>query len=239
MGNTVNIGIIGDYDGRPSHLATNDGLRHSANLLSINMEIQWLPTDSLETNIGQRLSGYDGLWCAPGSPYKSMAGALNAIRFARENDIPFIGTCGGFQHAVIEYAQNKLGISDAQHAAVDPGATNLFITALSCSLAGETRELYFMEGSRAFGYYGQASAVERYNCSFGLNPEYQKLLDEDGFKVAGTDETREARVLELPQHRFYVATLFVPQMSSTVTSPHKLITAFLASAKEHGCQGSK
>lgn len=232
MGNTIRIGIIGDYDARPSHLATDDALHHSANYLNMNVEIQWLPTVSLESDAGSRICGFDGLWCAPGSPYRSMTGALNAIQYARENDIPFIGTCGGFQHAVIEYAQNKLGIKDARHGEYEPNASNIFITALSCSLAGETRKIHFNTNSRVYSYYLKPDVEERYNCSFGLNPIYQRMLDDDGLKISGTDESGEARVLELPRNRFYIVTLFVPQMSSTAENPHRLIMAFLFFAKK-------
>lgn len=144
MSSSIKIGIIGDFDlERPSHKATNEALNHCADYLEINLELQWLPTESLERDADRSISKFDGLWCAPGSPYKSMKGALNAIRFAREKDYPFIGTCGGFQHAVIEYAQNKLGLNDPQHAEYGPNGSNLFITALSCSLVGETRKNKF------------------------------------------------------------------------------------------------
>ena len=162
----------------------------------------------------------------------SMKGALKAIQFARENDYPFIGTCGGFQHAVIEYAQNKLGLNDVQHAEYDPSASNLFITALSCSLIGETRKIFINKSSMIYKFYNKIEVEERYNCNFGLNPNYQKLIDENGFKVVGTDGKGEARILELPRNNFFVATLFQPQLSSLSTNPHKLIIAYLTSAKE-------
>jgi CTP synthase (UTP-ammonia lyase) len=228
MSGPVQIGIIGDYDSeRPSHKATDEALRHCAKYLNINLELQWLPTEGLERYTDKSIGCFDGFLCAPGSPYKSRMGALNAIRFARENDYPFIGTCGGFQHAVIEYAQNKLGLTDAQHAEDDSGVSNLFITALSCSLIGETRKIWVNPDSRVYKIYNQMEVEERYNCNFGLNLGYQKLLHERGFKVAGTDENGEARILELPQNRFYVATLFQPQLSSLPLNPHKLIVAFL------------
>jgi CTP synthase (UTP-ammonia lyase) len=156
-----------------------------------------------------------------------MKGAINAIRFAREKDYPFIGTCGGFQHAVIEYAQNQLEINGAKHAEYSPDTSNLFITALSCSLVGETRKIFIKKNSKTFKYYDKTEVEERYNCSFGLNPDYQKLIDEHGFKVVGTDEKGEARILELPQNKFFIATLFQPQLSSSPTNPHKLILAYL------------
>lgn len=230
----IEIGIIGDYDSeRPSHKATNEALAHCAALLDMDAELHWLPTESLVTADETTLAAFDGLWCAPGSPYNSMKGALNAIRFARENDIPFIGTCGGFQHAVLEYAQNKLGCGDISHPEYNPYASALFISALSCSLVGETRTITINKGSRVYRLYGQAEVEERYNCSFGLNPDYQKQLDASGFKVVGVDASGEARILELARNRFYVATLFQPQLSSSPAHPHKLITAYLCSARAY------
>ena len=233
MSNLIRIGIIGDFDSqRPSHKATNEALKHCADYIGINVDIKWVPTESLESDTDKNLSNFDGLWCAPGSPYKSMKGALNAIQFARENDYPFIGTCGGFQHTVIEYAQNKLNLNDVQHEEYNPDASNLFISALSCSLIGETRIIYLSKNSRIYSYYKETEVEERYNCNFGLNSDYQKLIDESGFKVAGTDENNEARILELPQSRFFIATLFQPQLSSVPTNPHKLILAYLNASIE-------
>ena len=229
----VKIGIIGDYDlERASHKATNEALKHSADYLKINIEIQWLPTQSLERDVEKSVCIFDGLFCAPGSPYKSMRGAIKAIQFARENDYPFIGTCGGFQHAVIEYAQNKLGLTEAKHIEYDPNGSNLFITALSCSLIGETRRILINKNSKVYKFYNKTEVEERYNCNFGLNPDNQKLLDEGGFKVVGTDEKGEARILELTQNKFFIATLFQPQLSSLPTNPHKLILAYLTCLNE-------
>jgi CTP synthase (UTP-ammonia lyase) len=228
----IKIGIIGDLDlKRPSHKATNEALSHSADYLGINLELQWLPTESLERNTDKSISNFDGLWCAPGV-YTSMKGALSAIQFAREKDYPFIGTCAGFQHTVIEYARNKLGINDVQHPEYDSGVSNLFITALACSLIGETRKIFINKNSIIYKLYNKTEVEERYNCNFGLNPDYQELINENGFKVVGTDEKGEVRILELPQNKFFIATLFQPQLSSLPTDPHKLILAYLTCAKE-------
>ncbi len=237
MNNLIKIGIIGDFSSeKPSHKATNEALNHCANYLGISIDFKWLPPESLESNTDKSLMEFDGLWCAPGSPYKSMKGAINAIQFARENDYPFIGTCGGFQHAVIEYAQNKLNLKDVHHEEYDPGSSNLFINTLSCSLVGKTRKIFIMENSSVFKIYNKTEVEERYNCSFGINPKYQKLIDENGFKVAGIDENNEARILELPQNKFFVATLFQPQLSSSPENPHKLILAYLTCAKKFHLQ---
>jgi CTP synthase (UTP-ammonia lyase) len=232
----VRIGIIGDFDPKKiSHRATHEALLHSADYLGINLDIDWLPTKPLESAADEALKGYDGLWCAPGSPYISYHGALRAICFAREHDVPFIGTCGGFQHAVMEYAQNVLNMGELHHEEWEAGAGAYFISALSCSLVGETRKIYLKHDSQTQHIYGAAEIEERYNCSFGLNPTFQEILDKGGFHIAGTDAAGEARIFELTKHRFYVATLFQPQLSSTGENPHKLIVAYLLAARNfHG-----
>src|SRR5258708_4886089 len=102
------IGIIGDFDaGNPTHVHTNLGIEDAAELLGKDIETMWLPTDE-----SHEYARFDGLFCSPGSPYRSLEGALVGIRFARENDVPFLGTCGGLQHLVLEYARNVLGIRD-------------------------------------------------------------------------------------------------------------------------------
>lgn len=227
----MRIGIIGDYNPASlSHQATGEAIQHAAHLAEIKAQVTWLPTNTLEQQVETTVERFDALWCAPGSPLISMDGALNAIRFARENDVPFIGTCGGFQHAVIEYARNVLGLVDAQHAEYDPHASRLVISPLSCSLAGQEMPVSLVASTRTADAYGQPQVREQYYCSFGLNPEYQVVLDNSGLRVAGVGPEGEARVVELPHHKFFLATLFVPQRASTQQDPHPLIVAYLRAA---------
>ena len=232
MQDVIRVGIIGDFDeNKLSHKATNEALYHCAKYLSLNIEIVWLPTVDLEGDINKTDYGFDAFWCAPGSPYCSFKGAIHAIRFARENNYPFIGTCGGFQHAVIEYAQNVIGLSEVNHEEYDPDASTFFITALSCSLVGETKRIFLKNSSLVRKIYEQDEIFERYNCNFGLNVCFQDTFNQSGFHVSGVDENGEVRIFECPQNRFYVATLFQPQLSSTRENPHKLIVAYLIAAQ--------
>jgi CTP synthase (UTP-ammonia lyase) len=227
--------VIGDYDPTLApHPATAAALEHAAAALGVAVEIRWHGTEALLDAELERELAHDGLWCAPGSPYRSLDGALRAVRFAREQDLPLLGTCGGFQHVVIEYARNVLGFADAQHAEYDPYASNLFISELTCSLAGQTMAVSLLADSLTARSYGATEATELYYCNFGLNPEHQQLLDDGGLRVVGVDQDGEARVLEHPNHRFYVATLFVPQSSSSPGSPHPLISAYLRAAAPPG-----
>jgi CTP synthase (UTP-ammonia lyase) len=112
MRGRVTIGLVGDRsDSVQAHLAIPPALENAAETLGIAAAYEWVPTERIRS--ASRVAAFDGLWCVPGSPYLSMEGALIAIRCAREGRIPFLGTCGGFQHAVIEYARNVLGCQDA------------------------------------------------------------------------------------------------------------------------------
>jgi len=95
----------------------------------------------------------------------------------------------------------------------------------------ETRKIFIDKDSMVYQFYNKTEVIERYNCNFGLNPSYQKLIDESGFKTVGIDENGEVRILELIKNRFYVATLFQPQLSSSPTNPHQIISAYLTYIK--------
>jgi CTP synthase (UTP-ammonia lyase) len=157
-----------------------------------------------------------------------MEGALRAVEHARRHDVPLLGTCGGFQHVVIEYARNVLGLADAQHAEYDPYGSTLFVTPLSCSLAGQALTVDVHPLARAGDAYGAARVTERYYCNFGLDPDRVDDLVAGGLCVSGRDDLGEVRIVELPHHRFFVATLFVPQARSTPAEPHPLVTALVA-----------
>ena len=235
MPGQVTIAVAGDRDpSSVTHVATDASLRHSAAGLGLDLALRWVPTTELAGDAGRVLAGTHGVWIAPGSPYASMDGALAAIRLAREEGMPLIGTCGGFQHVVIEFARTVLGFEDAQHAEYDPYASRLLVTPLSCSLAGQTLRIALEPGSRAARAYGATEVEERYYCNFGLNPQHQGLLHAHGLRIAGTDAGGEARVVEIPEHPFFVATLFVPQTGSSPERPHPLVTAFLGAAASVG-----
>ena len=230
----IRIGIIGDYDetSRP-HVATSEAMSHALQQIGITMEFEWVGTETVGAAFEEITTRFNGYLIAPGSPYKSMEGALQIIQFARENFLPVLGTCGGFQHMVLEFARHVLYIKDAQHAEYDPDASTLVINPLSCSLRGETLEIDIMRRmSKTFRAYQSDKIYEKYYCNFGLNPEYQQQLHYEGFLITGSDVYKEARILELENHPFFIATLFVPQDNSTVEKPHPLILAFVQAVGE-------
>ncbi len=224
----MNITIAGEFDvNNPTHLATNEALTHAGDVLSVVISPQWISTAKL-TNAD--IENSPGVIIAPGSPYANMDRAIDAIRMARELGIPLLGTCGGFQHIILEYARNVLGCEDAQHAEYDPYASDLFISKLSCSLVGREMELNFVEGSQVAGYYGGLKAVESFYCNFGVAPERADEIRAGALKVVGSDTEGEIRVVELPGHPFFVGTLYVPQTRSLPGQPHPLILGFVHAA---------
>jgi CTP synthase (UTP-ammonia lyase) len=226
------IAILGEFDLEfPPHPATNAAIVHSCQQLGVEVRGVWLSTQDIHL---KSLKEYAGMWVAPGSPYKNLEKTLSAIRYARENRVPCFGTCGGFQHIVIEYARNVLGYRDAQHAEYDPYASTLFVSSLTCSLAGREMSLRFDPGSKVAQIYGALQVQENYYCNFGVNPDVVQLLKKGPMQFVGSDSEGEIRVLELPDHPFFVATLFVPQTRSQTDRPHPLVTAFLRAVAERG-----
>jgi CTP synthase (UTP-ammonia lyase) len=226
------IAIIGEYDPTfPPHVATNAAIEHSRSASGLDVHCSWVSTEEIDGTLFERFSG---IWVAPGSPYKDMDQALWAIRYARENGVPCFGTCGGFQHMIIEYARNVLGFKEAGHAEYDLSASNLFITQLACSLVGREMELTFSSGSLVAEIYGVTSAIEQYYCNFGVNPDYVSLLQTGALEITGSDSEGEIRVIELPGHPFFLGTLFVPQTRSRAEQSHPLVTAFVKAIHEIG-----
>lgn len=220
------IVLLGEYTPTfPPHAATNAAIEHSRNSLGVDVSATWVSTEDINLELFKQ---YSGIWVAPGSPYKNMEKTLWAIRHARENNIPCFGTCGGFQHMVIEYARNVLGFRDAQHAEYDPYASRLFISQLTCSLAGREMRLNFTPGSQVATIYGRLSAQEQYYCNFGVSPDCVATLKQGPMKISGADAEGDIRVIELSGHPFFIGTLFVPQARSTHEQPHPLVTAFLS-----------
>lgn len=248
MSNAVRIGILGDFNPEfRSHHATPDSLQHAARKLKLEVESQWIPTPSLTGPGAEKiLESFDGLWASPGSPYQSFDGMLKGIEFARRCDWPFLGTCGGFQYAWIEFARNVLGIADADSAENNSGSKNIVIYPVACAvtgrkgdapkLSGVVPEIRLRPGSYLQSFYGKKTEVvsEEYFCNFEVNPEYEWCAMEAGFPVVARGMNGEIRALESPTHRFFIATLFQPQLSSTEKKPHPVVLAFVQAAADWG-----
>jgi CTP synthase (UTP-ammonia lyase) len=224
--------ILGEYNpDSETHLSTNSAIDHSLRALNAELTVNWISTARI--NESDLLQSH-GLWIAPGSPYADFARTLQAIRLARENHLPCLGTCGGFQHMILEFARHVLGFADAHHVEYHPGPAHLFISALSCSVLGKELLVKLQPASIARNLYGKDEAVERYYCAFGVNPEYANILaDRSDLVISGQDLNGEIRIIEIPHHSFFLGTLFVPQNQSSESRPHPLVNGFLEAVLRH------
>ncbi|WOX21433.1 glutamine amidotransferase-related protein [Streptomyces solicathayae] len=178
--------------------------------------------------------GFDAVWLLPGSPYESEEGALAAVRTAREGRIPFLGTCAGFQHALIEYARGVCGLERAAHAENDPAADegDLLIAPLACSLVGHEGPVRVAPGSLAERILGAERTTERYHCGYGPDGRHLDALRAHGLRFSGEDEDGQVRIAELPGHPFFLATLFQPELAGDGSRPHPIVRALATAAVE-------
>lgn len=226
MPTSIQIGLIGDYNPAViAHQAIPRALALAGQAAGISIHHEWIPTDEIEDYV--RVSPFDGLWCVPATPYRRMEGALQAIRFAREENRPFLGTCGGFQHAIIEYARNVLNWADADHAETAPLSTRAVIAPLSCSLVEKSDTIRFCEGSILATAYGLPEAIESYHCNYGLNPLFLSAIMSKSLVLSAEDNAGEVRAVELKGHRFFVATLFQPERAALAGKVPPIVAAFL------------
>jgi CTP synthase (UTP-ammonia lyase) len=218
---------VGDYSAHvTAHRAIPAALRIASAVLGCEVEETWLPTARLAEEAAIDLSRFQGLWCVPASPYENFDGALRAITYARENDVPFLGTCGGFQHAVIEYARNVLG-RDADHAEMNPYAAEPLFAKLLCSMIEVEARIHLSPDSVLAEIYGCLSVTEPYHCNFGMNPACASWFDGGPMSISGVDDDGYPRAVELAGHPFFLGTAFQPERSSLAGQPHPLIVAFV------------
>lgn len=234
----LRIAIVGDFGLESlSHWATDAALYHAGAHARQPLELRWVGTELVHAQGAEAaLADFDGIWGAPGSPFKSSDGMLAAITFARERDVPYLGTCAGFQYGLIEFTRHVLGLLDADTAENASGSSNVVITPVSCplpqraagapKLAG-TDVVVPVAGTLLADICGTSPLASEYFCNFETNPAYVERWRAAGLAAAARDERGEMRAFSLPTHRFFLATLFQPQRSSRAGAPHAIVTAFL------------
>lgn len=228
---SIRIALIGDYDPQvTAHQAIPVALGLVAAHLDKALQFEWLATEQIHAETS--LKDFDGFWCVPASPYKSEDGALRAIRFAREQQRPFLGTCGGFQHAVLEFSRNVLGWVDAEHGETSPDSERAVLTPLTCSLVEAVDIIHLLPGSLIAKAYETSQIREGYRCRFGVNPLFEAELLNDRLQAVGHDSAGDLRAIELEDHPFFVATLFQPERAALKGLMPPLVRAFVEACAE-------
>lgn len=201
-----------------------------------DVDLHWLSTADL---VPAEATAFDGVWVVPGSPYADEERVVDAVRAARTGGTPLLGTCGGYQHMVLEFARNVVGVV-ARHAespvasgafegeAGDAPASTALITELACSLKGRSGQVDLLPGSRAAAALGEQS-FERFHCSFGLTAADAEPLVAAGLVLSGTSPEGEPRVVELSGDGFWLGTAFQPELADA--QPHPVIDAFVTAAR--------
>jgi CTP synthase (UTP-ammonia lyase) len=219
----VSIAVLGD---RNVEQLTHREIDATLGLVPEDVDARWLPSPEAES-----AAAADGLWVVPGTPYLDGDAVLEAIHRARTAGMPILGTCGGFQHMVVEFARNVAGMGAAAHAENDPDAPDPVVARLSCSLVGEERKVTAVAGTRVAELCGSAPFTGFHWCNYGLAPEHEAALVDAGLVVSARAPDAGVEAVELPGQAFYVATLFQPQVGSSSTGRlHPLIAALISAA---------
>jgi CTP synthase (UTP-ammonia lyase) len=216
---------VGDYNADVvAHRVIPEALRLAgAHMDQTEVAFDWKHTSAIGS-----LAEYHGVWCVPASPYADEAAAVRAIQWARENKVPFLGTCGGFQHAVLELARHVLGLSEAQHAETAASEDCLWISRLACSLVEVDRPVFATpQGAWLTAAYGSEEIPATYHCNFGFNPHFEADLERAGVQVMARDEEGEVRAIQLKGHPFFVGTLFQPERMALKGEASPIVNAFV------------
>lgn len=219
----MKIALIGDYNEQvDAHRAIPLAIR----LASEDVDFEWLHTNEVDVD---GLEQYSGFWVVPASPYENKDNVMQVIEFARVNNVPFLGTCGGCQHAVLEYAVNVLGYAKADNGEDNPTTTMPLIAPLSCRLNAANEVVNLVEGSIVAECYGTSTINEIYNCGYGINAKYLGLFENSGLHFSGFNDDGDPRTIEIPGNDFFVGTAFQPERSAFLGEGHPLVDRFVQS----------
>jgi CTP synthase (UTP-ammonia lyase) len=221
------IALVGDRDSAVlAHQAIDRCFVLAQEVESLAVEGTWVPTQSIVPGSDSILKSFAGVWCVPASPYQNTEGAIWAIQFARKAGVPFLGTCGGFQHAVLEFARNALGLPEADHQELHPDALLLLVSRMECALVEKSQSVLVVPGHSFRAIYGADSGLETYHCNYGLNPAFERLFRDSPFQIAARDEAGAVRAMVLRDHCFFVGTLFQPERRALAGALHPVVRAF-------------
>jgi CTP synthase len=242
--NKIKIGLIGKYvELHDAYKSISEAFVHAGAHNEVKVKIQWIHSEDLTIeNVPRKLSGLDGILVAPGFGNRGTEGKIDAVRFARENNIPFFGICLGMQMAVIEYARNVLNIKSASSLEFDEKCEQPVINLMEdqkevTDMGGTMRlgswECSIEKDSKAYKAYGSELIGERHRHRYEFNDAYRKQMTEAGLKITGTNpKTGLVEIIEVAEHPWFVAVQFHPEYKSTVQNPHPLFVDFVNAALE-------
>ena len=241
----VEVALVGKYTELPdAYKSINESFIHAGAANHCKVKVHYVAAEGITAdNVAEQLGGVSGIFVAPGSGVRGFEGKLEAVRYARENNVPFFGVCLGMESAVIEFARNVLGLKDAQSREMDPKTKNPVVDIMEeqkkVTLKGGTimrlggYACTLKSGSKVAQAYGKESIVERHRHRYEFNSNYLEQFEQAGMMAVGTNpETGLVEAIELANHPWFVGTLFNPEYHSTVATPAPLFVSFVAAALE-------
>ncbi|MEL6811745.1 MAG: CTP synthase [Bacteroidota bacterium] len=242
---TVHIGLIGKYvELQDSYKSILEAFIHAGAANEVKVKVKSIHSEYIDAaTIAEELKGLDGILVAPGFGERGVEGKIEAVRYARENQLPFLGICLGMQMAVIEYSRNLLGLSGANSTEMDPSTPHPVINLMEeqkhiTDMGGTMRlgawKCDIAEDSIVSGIYGSSSIMERHRHRYEYNEAYRKDLEAAGLRATGINpDTGLVEIVEIPGHPWFVGVQYHPEYKSTVVNPHPLFVGFVKAANEH------
>ena len=239
---TVDIAIVGKYVAlHDAYLSVAEALKHGGIVNRVNVNIHWIEAEDItKDNVYEKLESMHGILVPGGFGKRGTEGKIEAVRFAREQGIPYLGICLGMQLAIVEFAKNILNIPDAASIELEPETTNPVIALMPEqdgieNLGGTLRlgayPCELKSGSLAEKLYGKPLISERHRHRYEVNNDYRTRLEEKGLVLSGlSPDKRIVEMIELPNHPFFIATQAHPEFKSRPNLPHPLFKGFIAAA---------
>jgi CTP synthase len=240
----ITVGLVGKYvELKDSYKSIAEAFIHAGVANEIKVNVKWISSETAEDNIEELLAGLDGILVAPGFGERGIQGKINAVKYARENNIPFLGICLGMQCAVIEFARNVVGLEGAHSFEMNPETSfpviDLMNSQKDVSEKGGTMRLgaypcKIEKGTHAYKIYGKSLIQERHRHRYEFNNAYLEQFHQAGMVTSGINpDTNLVEIVELPNHPFFVGVQFHPEYKSTVEAPSPLFVQFIKAAYQH------
>jgi CTP synthase len=242
----VTIGLVGKYvELKDAYKSISEAFIHAGATTQCNVKLKWIHSEKLEESpeaLDEQLKGLQGILVAPGFGSRGIEGKILAVKYARENNIPFLGICLGMQCAVIEFARNVLGFKDAHsvemmgsttHPVIDMMETQKNLTNMGGTMRLGAYECKLTKGSKIFEAYGEEFIKERHRHRYEFNSEYLSQFEEAGMKATGINPNSNlVEVVEIPSHPYFVGVQYHPEYRSTVEEPSPLFVSFVKAASK-------
>jgi CTP synthase len=242
----IHVGIIGKYiELKDAYKSIAESFIHAGVANDCEVIVHWIHSEEINTeNVQLKLAGLSGILVAPGFGERGIEGKIDTIKFARENNVPFLGICLGMQCAVIEFARNVIGLKDAHSTEMSPKTTNPVIhlqegqkkvTNRGGTMRLGAYECNLKAGSKALLIYNQTSISERHRHRYEFNNNFREVFEQSGMILSGMNEEKGlVEIVEIPNHPWFIGVQFHPEYKSTVDKPHPLFVSFIQAAIQHG-----